>query len=93
MKESKSQESCHLSEEEDVFDAEGVQVTNKDNSRDFFAISGKKKYAFLWRQHLTKYVGHIKCGWFQQKFSRLIERSHLILPSSHFVQEKDGGRR
>ena len=36
VKESKSQESCHLSEEEDVFDAEGVQVTNKGNSRDFF---------------------------------------------------------
>ena len=47
VKESKSQESCHLSEEEDVFDAEGVQVTNKDNSRDFFAISGKKKHIFL----------------------------------------------
>lgn len=26
MKESKSRESCHLSEEEDAFDAEGVQV-------------------------------------------------------------------
>ena len=26
VKESKSQESCHLSEEEDAFDAEGVQV-------------------------------------------------------------------
>ena len=29
VKESKSQDSCHLSEEEDVFDAEGVQVGNR----------------------------------------------------------------
>ena len=47
VKESKSQESCHLSEEEDVFDAEGVQVTNKGNSRDFFAISGKENMFFF----------------------------------------------
>ena len=48
VKESKSQESCHLSEEEDVFDAEGVQVTNKGNSRDFFLrFLVKKKYVFL----------------------------------------------
>ena len=48
VKESKSQESCHLSEEEDVFDAEAVQVTNKGNSRDFFLrFLVKKKYVFL----------------------------------------------
>ena len=56
VKESKSQESCHLSEEEDVFDAEGVQVT-KGNSRDlvflrfllenmFFLTQGKL-YSFI----------------------------------------------
>jgi len=41
VKESKSQDSCHLSEEEDVFDAEGVQENNQLTVTSISQLSGQ----------------------------------------------------
>ena len=53
VKESKSQESCHLSEEEDAFDAEGLQVTNEFDifwSPKYVVFEDKNSiYWFHWR--------------------------------------------